>query len=509
MQFLNNFPVKFNLEEDSCLECDGRDFCQLAQWSDRFEFAIEPGTTDVAVVNGTFTGGLSGWDNLGGDPWTAVNNKARCATTTDVISQPISKTVGRKYKISFTISNYSGTGGLDVQFGSALYSTQNSNGANANGTYVIYLTPADTTDLFFSPLVATFTLDLDDVTIELVNEDCGIELYNTETGTYSGIRKYANLTNTNISTIGYSYLWSDMGLLYDGCYKIVVFGSTEGENLINNGTFNTNLNGWTADPEWTWLSGKAHLNDPLTVGPLLTQSSIPTTTGQIVRLTFTVSNLASGSMDCFFEATQLGSFTVDGFFNGTYTFDLVVPSGTSVVSFSSFGSNTVGDIDNVSLVVVSCAEVALSQCYKLATEHPCETKLLSWTNEDTNGFNYPYYYFYNATNSYGFQWMRVECDLRNAKYPGEAEKYIDSGGNNILYLGNVRKLKDFIVGMIPEYMHDALANGFKHKAFYIDDVRYTFEDTDYTPEWSTEIPTVLAESTSLVGKYNQDNNSID
>lgn len=502
ISFLNNFPVKFGLEEDSCLECDGRDFCQLAEWNDRFEFAYEPSTTDVTVINPNFTTNLTGWSVVGSWTWSA--GKARITTSTGDLIQDINHIIGRKYKISFTVSNYTGTGGLSVYMGGVFAVTT----ASANGSYTFYITPTNSDPFEFASLVATFTLDIDDVTIELVSEDCGIELYNTETGTYSGIRKYANLSSPYISTLGFSYLWSDMGLLYDGCYKIAIFDTTYGSDLIVNGDFATNLDDWSTAGfgGWTWSGGKAFLNTTGIPGELIQQETPVIPVGETIRLTFDITGYVEGEIDVVYDGVSIATITA----NGSYVIEYEIATGLDYfLSFVGQVDDNELYLDNVTLSVLSCAQSDLSECYKIAIDHGCTTKMLKWTNEDTNGFNYPYYYFYSAANSYGFQWMRVECDLRNAKYPGEAEKYIDSGGNNILYLGSVRKLKDFIVAMMPEYMHDALAVGFKHKAFYIDGVRYTFEDTEYTPEWSSDIPTVLAESTSLVGKYTQDNNSID
>lgn len=524
ISFLENFPVKFGLVEDSCLECDTRSFCQLAEWGDRFEVAYEPSATDVTVTNGTFTGSLSGW--TAGSGWTYNGGKARLTEDTGTLQQNINQTVGRKYKVCFDITNYSGTGSMSVYIGDTEAVTQ----VSANGSYCFYITPANANDLSFTGNAATFTLDLDNVTVELINEDCGIRLYNTETEAYVGNTLNANLSNAAIGTLGFSYLWSAFGVSTDGCYKIGIFDTTTGDNIISNGTFTGSATDWTitgfsAPDGWYYNSNniKFYGTQGANITSYIDQdiTSALTATATVYIITFTVSGYASGStiplvLNLVISGVEIPLASITA--NGTYS--IATPAiDNSVTTLLRFGNNSVLPIpvaapdtewivDTVAMTPEECEESTKSECYKIAEDHGCTTKMLKWTNNDVNGFNYPYSYFYSSANQYGFQHMRVECDLRNSRYPGDTSKYIDSGGNEIQYLGSVRKNKVLYIAAMPEYMHDALASGLKHKEFYLDDVRYVFQDTDYEPEWGNDRLTI-AESQILIGKYTQDNYSID
>jgi hypothetical protein len=102
-------------------------------------------------------------------------------------------------------------------------------------------------------------------------------------------------------------------------------------------------------------------------------------------------------------------------------------------------------------------------------------------------------------------YLRLNCEFRNSSYKGNAEKYIDSGQQNYLYFGLTRKLKEMIVGEAPEYIHDAISTMIVHSNINIDELnqeRYVFEDSDYTPEWDSKSKLRLAEARLLIGKYN-------
>lgn len=529
ISFIDNFPVKFNNVEDSCVDYDQRDFCQLAQWSDRFEFAYHPSTTDVTVINGAFTGSLAGW--TAGSGWTALGNKARLTNDVGLLEQNLNVSAGRKYKISFTVSSFSRTGSalIDVLIGGTSYSAI-SDGITANGIYEVYITTVSTGNLQFGASDNSIVASLDDVTVELVNEDCGIRLYDTVNETYVGNTLNANLSNAAIDTLGFSYLWSAFGVTAAGCYKIGIYDSVSGEDIISNGTFTGSAADWTitgfSSPDgWFYNSNniKFYGTKNATITSYVDQdiTSELTATATVYKITFTVSGYASGS-----NIPLLVNLVISGFelelasitANGTYV--IMTPAiDDSLTTLLRFGKNaaipipnvgvdTEFIVDTVSMTSVECEESTKSECYNIRTTQPC-TKLLKWTNEDVNGFNYPYYYFYNSASSFGFQWMRIECDLRSAKYEGESEKYMDSGGNQILYYFKDRKIKKLLISELPEYMHDALAIGIGHKDFYIDSDRYSVEEPEYVPEWSEKPPLLYAKSQILVSKYTQDKKSID
>lgn len=518
--FIDNFPVKFNNTEDSCVDYDQRDFCQLAQWADRFEFAIRASTTDISVTNGTFTGSLTGW--TAGAGWTYNSGRARLTNNTGELEQAVTHTVGEKYKITFTVSNYNSlngaTDGLYVAFGDALMSAYIPEGIKANGTYSIYLTPTTSANLKFACITTNTSLDLDDVTVELVNDSYYVAIYDSINDDYVGTVLAPNLTYAYSDYIGWSYNWSDFGISTEGCYKIALLdiGST---NLISNGEFTSNSIGWTLGGAASWDS--AGYIKFSTSGSELSQSisAPPWVAGELYLSKFTLGYLIEEDPGVFFNQTSgdlegTGNFEVrifDSALSTDYTtagqkIQLGIANDSLTIYFKKENATapyTAWTVDNVELYKPT---IYLSECYNLKTTHNC-TKLLKWTNNTTSGFNYPYNYFYDGTK--GFHHMRIECDLRSPKYTGQLSTYDDNGGNQILYYFNNKKIKKLFINEIPEYMHDAIAIGVGHKEFYIDGSRYVVSETDYTPEWSDKPPLLYAKSQILVSKYTQDKKSID
>ncbi len=378
--FLDNFPVNFS-EEESCVVCDDREFCQLAQWDDRVSFVYKAAASDVAIVNGDFVGSLTGWTTSGAG-WSWVSGAARLTASADILYQGLTGVSAASiHKITFTISNYSSTSGygLNVTFGSDDWLLQVPNGAQANGTYEIYLTPSSSTpDLSFFSLHGGATLDLDSVKVEELEAAAPVMTYDTSVNSLVGIPIASGVSiGAYVFT---TFLWSDFLLGGGaGCYKLALL----------------------------------------------------------------------------------------------------------------FGA---------------LPEIIYSKCYKLSETHQ-NTKLLSWSNNSINGYGYPYYLFRNY--SYVANYLRVECSLRNPLYAGESDKYNDSVGGDSMYYSTSRKTKDLIIAEAPEYVHDSIAIGLKHKEFYIDSIRYFTEDTDYSPQGSGSVDLILREAKVSVIKSEQDLKQID
>ena len=80
------------------------------------------------VTNGTFDTD-SGWNK--GSGWTISGGKANASSATSDFTQTISYTLGKTYRISYTISNYS-SGSVRTLLGAYIAGTTRS----SNGTYI-------------------------------------------------------------------------------------------------------------------------------------------------------------------------------------------------------------------------------------------------------------------------------------------------------------------------------------------------------------------------------------
>lgn len=694
--FKDNFPVRFDLEEETCNVCDTRPFCQLAQWTDRFEFAYDPGTTDVTITNPTFAGSLTGW--TAGSGWAYNAGHARITNNTGTLSQAVTHNLNDRYKITFTISNYSGpnTGGLQVGFGGDTTATIAPDGFCGNGTFTVYLFMLSSGNLIFTPLTNDFILDLDDIVVELIDAGTTLYLFNTATNVISATQLSTNLGANDTISLGFSSLWSAFNISTDGCYKlglvqdgissidamtITLFNNTVQPNgmdycttagklaiyhqqstnqvvriinptdlsvyttitvistsaisssphIVNYSSSNNILyississgtssylkynastfayitgvgtggtiigtiiaggklyvlkNGGSANLQSWNITTDAVVNTIAGITTSFCALAIPSgelvvsiggsavkwittstdavagttsSTGTILQFAYrpVVGSGTAMLVGLDSVGNQLQLFSISGRtltasyacpFSGCSSvvynaaLDLFFVSGTNATQICAFNPRTLAFISSNfsaangpsylfyysalnTMYSTNAASVGgnyemkntnieytttdiLSECYNIKAEHEC-TKLLKWTNEYTNGFQYPYYYFYNAS-ALGFHRMRVESDLRNAKYPAEESRYIDSGGNDIMYYTSNRKQKEFIVAPMPEYMHDALSIGLLHKDFYIDSDRYVMQDAAYTPEWGSTVKLQLAQVRFMVAKYTQNLKSID
>lgn len=135
-----------------------------------------------------------------------------------------------------------------------------------------------------------------------------------------------------------------------------------------------------------------------------------------------------------------------------------------------------------------------SECFKLG-EFEC-TKLLRWSNnENAYGFTYDGTTFEHE--------LRVKSKLWMPKYPKDKkEVFVDSAGNRRILTSRTKKEETFTVDHLPEYLHDALSIGVEHDNFYIDDVKYINEDNDYDPSWRKSSLTAPVEI--IVVKDSQD-----
>jgi len=113
-----------------------------------------PTTGSNLVTNGTFTGSGASW-TFDTDPWTYnANAMDKDADGVDPLYQTIGHTIGRKYRVTFTISNLS-SGGVLVSLGGedGVY-------VGANGTYNQIIIPTTTGALTFTPTEhSRFTID--------------------------------------------------------------------------------------------------------------------------------------------------------------------------------------------------------------------------------------------------------------------------------------------------------------------------------------------------------------
>ena len=125
-----------------------------------------------------------------------------------------------------------------------------------------------------------------------------------------------------------------------------------GDELVTNGTYSTDLSGWTnTNTHWQWSSGSAY--HPLTASFNPLKQDITNNVGAVLRITFDLTYV-QGTAQCFYknEATSDVSTTFTS--SGSYTIITEPVKANTEINFGrAFGHNTEFYIDNVSVLDVS------------------------------------------------------------------------------------------------------------------------------------------------------------
>lgn len=265
--------------------------------------------------------------------------------------------------------------------------------------------------------------------------------------------------------------------------------------------------------EWIQSSGAA-CYDSLTPGFALSQNGV-LSAGQLSVVNFTISNMTQGKLilDSIAgkpEYTEDGDYQVIGIatsnnltfiagqLGGTFDgcIDAVSARGIVEITIKDLDGNIISEQsgssasgDNIQYGVdwteieEGCYQIHfsdsgidyISDCITLKLDHDCSI-LLTWTNnEDAFGFAYSDLSFTQSLRVKAKKWM--------PNYTKEKNVFKDNAGNRTILKSETSKEELLTIAEMPQYLHDALAIGLEHDDFYIDGVKYTNEETEYTPKW--------------------------
>ena len=131
--------------------------------------------------------------------------------------------------------------------------------------------------------------------------------------------------------------------------------TSEQDNLVTNGDFSTNTD-WTITGSATISSGLLNINNNAAAYDTRVENVSTVTTGKMYLIQYTISNYSSGS-----ARLRLGStYSNIQSSNGTFS-EYIESNGTSIKIYAS-SSNTVLDIDNVSVTLARAEEVEAVKC---------------------------------------------------------------------------------------------------------------------------------------------------
>ena len=130
-----------------------------------------------------------------------------------------------------------------------------------------------------------------------------------------------------------------------------------GNNLVTNGTFDTDLSGWTTDTEWVYSNGKAALPANAQSNRSLSSTKAYVKAGKTYRVRFDASTSVGTPVNTYLKLRIWGNDNGTGAFlyNGSYILTgsherLISPTANGYMSFDNVISNSFDKfIDNVSI----------------------------------------------------------------------------------------------------------------------------------------------------------------
>ena len=278
---------------------------------------IENGSPYANIVqNGTFDTDTN-WTK--GTGWTIANGKANATSaSSDLFQIGVPFSLNKTYKLTYTISNYSQGNTRSILGGYIFGSTR-----NTNGTFTDILTPTNgsSNSYVYIEGQSSFTGSIDNVTVEEVNT--GLQ----------GYWKMGDGTN------------DEYPVIYDQV------NPTLSSNIIVNGNFESNVNGWTDDSgaTITWQTDKTALVTTTGDNTFAIKPSTPVlVSGTTYKVSFRYKPNAEGTFrvrlggsGTMFSTT---SFVIDDWNNAEFT---ATADGTNLEIGSLGGNITNFYIDDI------------------------------------------------------------------------------------------------------------------------------------------------------------------
>lgn len=555
IRLYDNYPVRFNLVEDDCIDYDNRNFKQIANLDDTLTFFWQASQCGDNLLP------LSTFKYTNQNEETAIYSNwlmygYRLLQTTDynypgLIADPsvpganfqpsnLALLDSGYYKISFTVKSQYENGAINgsVYCSVGAVTLNSDDGIITNeGTYSFYINNPTSNIAAYARIYSGDGFDgiISDITLYKYNTDYKVAIKRCDDNTWDltnmlyvyestdinqVIPTQRNWSNKQIDLFWFSKTWrqilqgskigSDQNdelsanlpsyFAYTGCYEICLFDGCTYDfdaivyKLATDNTWSTSGSGWAFNVDrWCHSVGA--------IGTLY--QDIPTLNiNKSYKVIVTVTGRTFGTL-----AVYLAGQTTDsnGYISadGTYQY-LFTPQGGNtelrlIASAEFNGCVTFVDVYEAAEVQTP---VSCSECYSVAESHTC-SKLISYWNED-DAFGVPWSVVNNdvyaplANDDPRFKiYMRLECDLYKAKYIQNQDEYKNSAGVKEITYFDARKQKELIINEMPEYMHDAVALAKGHDHFYIDGVEYIAE-AGYEPEWQEKPRLKMARSRFLV-----------
>ena len=266
------------------------------------------------ITNGDFSGGTTGWN--AGAGWSIGSGKASVdnASTTALTQSGLAVITGKKYNVSFEISDYV-SGGFQFQFGGS----QVVGSVNANGVYNFSAISTVNTTVLYLYATGDCEFKVDNLTCK---QDTGADMSVTRA-----------TAATRVDENG-----------------LVNYAEVLGSERVTNGDFATTSN-WSENGganAWSISGGKANC---VAFGSLRffeqTNALATSGAGKNYKVVFTVSNYSQGTLFINVGGYASGAAVTS---NGTHTQYIAVTNASSNKSvYLNSAANTILSVDNISV----------------------------------------------------------------------------------------------------------------------------------------------------------------
>jgi hypothetical protein len=484
--FINNQPVIFSDQRDSCANGDTKIYNILAQEDDRIYFQARQDTcTDNLIcdfdslggellTNGTFTGGA-------GLPWHLYGTASYASNHVDftagaaAIWQGYSAATGEMYKVTFDLTVTAGT--LVLSLGNIDFtpvgctSIGGTQSFSASGSYTAYVRWRVTGNAMLWESNGSFAGTIDNVSIKRVGTclDYGGAGSNSQGWYFDGTNIYHIAGNTDA-------LVAQSILSTSSYYKIsvTVLDMTAGTLLLTAGDDVSNT-----------ITGNGVYEYFVATGATSTFSLTPSTDFDGTITLWEARTMNHSHIITVLDST--GAAVTTGYTGSTGTDPIVYTD-----NYITWGIS-LNDVLNVGL-----SETTLPPgCYYLKFHDACDSTdyyQVNMINYAGNNGTWDCSKLVTSTcvgSAYGFEFtnsgfklqQRLRLTWFNPKYAITGESYFYSSGQFKKLFAQRQKLLTAWFDYVDESTHDVISLQLHCDSFMIDGVEYHIPIIEYVPEW--------------------------
>lgn len=373
----------------------------------------------------------------------------------------------RRYKVTVKISG-STAGTVQIYAGGATATL------SGNGTFIEWITATGIDNVFKLIPDTDFDGCIELVEVFEMADNFSAYLLNDNNEIVQDLTQYIGYYKDWVTIVK---KWSELTGAYLGqCYRLAITDPcgtvvTSGSELLTNGNFTGNANGWTL------TGGPVYAANAVDFVPGSSQSlsQVQSIAAGCYLLTFTISDYQSGIITPTVGGIAGRPVASNGTFQQLFR---LTTSGNDIIFNADSGASFT--IDSISLKAAECYN-HVSNCLCWDESWDCNFLMQGYHDNEAFGFEF--------TNT-GFKLsQRLAYTLFNSRSDDETEDYIYSDGMHEDHFAQAEEVMQLFVEKVPEIVHRAIMTTRRCKHFFISDdgtetlKEYYVHKGNYTPEY--------------------------